>query len=141
MRSAVGQHYFLVNSIIGGFAGFIIQVLIYPFEYFRVVVSNQIKQQSNSGIIACVKEAMHQRGLAGMFNGVSMNLIYMTSARGVYFGMFDSFKGRMKNDYYKFLWSYVSISTALLVNYPLDTVRKRVIIGSNRYKNGRACLR
>lgn len=91
--------------------------------------------------MACIKEAMHQRGFTGIFNGVSMNLIYMTSARGVYFGMFDSFKGRMKNEYYKFLWSYVSISIALLVNYPLDTVRKRVIIGSNRYENGRACFK
>jgi len=66
-----------------------------------------------------------------------MNLIYMTAARGLYFGIFDSFKHEMPNEQVKFLWSYFSISIALLVNYPLDTIRKRVILSPKRFKNGR----
>lgn len=64
----------------------------------------------------------------------------MTSIRAIYFGMFDSFKGNISNEYVKFLWSYISISTALLLTFPIDTVRKRAIVAPQRYQNGRACL-
>lgn len=37
---------------------------------------------------------MRHRGVLGIFNGVTNNLIYMSSARGVYFGLFDSFKDK-----------------------------------------------
>ncbi len=69
-----------------------------------------------------------------------MTLVYLTSARAVYFGLFDSYKNNIKNEYLKLFWSYISISTALLINYPVDTVRKRVIISPTKYPNGRACF-
>lgn len=131
----------MVNSTIGGLAGFMIQVLIYPFDYFRIIISNEIKSHPGSGIVKCIKEAVHHRGILGIFNGITMNLIYMTTARGLYFGIFDTFKNDMPNEYLKFMWSYFSIGTSLLVNYPLDTIRKRLILAPKRYANGRECFR
>lgn len=34
------KHYVIVNSLVGGMAGLAIQVLIYPFDYFRIILSN-----------------------------------------------------------------------------------------------------
>lgn len=100
-----------------------------------------MKNHPKTGIVKCIKEAFHHRGVWGIFNGVSMNLAYMTSIRAIYFGMFDTFKGRSSNEYTKLLYSYLSICTALLITYPIDTVRKRVIVSPQRYQNGRDCLR
>ena len=84
---------------------------------------------------------MHKKGIAGLFNGVIMNLIYMTSARGIYFALFDSYKDKTTSEPLKWLWSYISITLSLFVNYPLDTVRKRVIVAPDRHASGRACFR
>jgi hypothetical protein len=139
VRSLVEKHYMVVNGFIGGLAGFIIQVMIYPFDYFRIVISNEIKSHPNSGVIKYIKDAMLHRGIMGIFNGVTMNLLYITSARAVYFCFFDSFKNDMPNEYTKYLCSYLSLLCALVVNYPLDTIRKRVILAPEKYKSGRAC--
>ena len=81
-----------MNSCIGGLAGLMIQILIYPFDYLRVLISNEVKTNSDSGIVSKVKEAFRQRGYKGIFNGVAINLFYMTAARAIYFGIFDSYK-------------------------------------------------
>ena len=70
-----------------------------------------------------------------------INLVYMSAARGVYFGLYDSYKHRTANEAMKVLLSYGSLCTALAFLFPLDTIRKRVIISKNRHKNARECLR
>lgn len=40
LRQLIEKHYYIVNGFAGGLAGFSIQLLIYPFDYFRVVISN-----------------------------------------------------------------------------------------------------
>lgn len=88
----VNKHFFVVNSAIGGAAGLLIQIVLYPFDYFRIILSNEVKSHPGYGIVKCIKEAMHHKGLLGIFNGVSINLVYMTLARGIYFGLYDSYK-------------------------------------------------
>lgn len=34
------QNQVLVNSVVGGAAGLAIQIMIYPFDYFRIILSN-----------------------------------------------------------------------------------------------------
>lgn len=97
LRNFIERHYLTVNGLIGGFAGFVIQLMIYPFDYFRIIISNEVKSKSGSGLVRCVKEAIKQRGILGIFNGVTMNVLYMSSARAVYFGLFDSFKDNFGN--------------------------------------------
>lgn len=141
LRKSIEKHYYIVNGFAGGSAGFIIQFIIYPFEYFRVIISNETNKNPKMGIVQCVKDAMKHRGIRGIFNGVTNNVIYMASARGVYFGLFDSFKDRLSTWYYRWGWSYVSILIALIVNYPLDTIRKRVILAPHKFINGRECFK
>jgi hypothetical protein len=92
LRESIEKHYYIVNGFAGGLAGFIIQLIIYPFDYFRIIISNETKKNPNMGILQLAKDAMKHRGILGIFNGVTNNVIYMASARGVYFGLFDSFK-------------------------------------------------
>jgi hypothetical protein len=84
---------------------------------------------------------MHHKGLSGIFNGVMINLVYMSAARGVYFGLYDSYKNRINNEAGKVLLSYGSLCWALAVCFPLDTIRKRVIVSKNRHRNARECMK
>jgi hypothetical protein len=84
---------------------------------------------------------MLHRGLRGIFNGVLINLVYMSAARGIYFGFYDSYKHSINNEPGKIALSYCSLVTAMATCYPLDTIRKRVIISKNRHRNARECLR
>jgi len=133
----LSKHYVIVNSLIGGGAGLAIQVMIYPFDYFRIILSNEVKNHPGDGIVKCIKEVIHNKGILGIFKGVSMNLFYIGSARAVYFGLYDSYKTITTDSRIKLILSYVSISVALLVNYPIDTIRKRMILAPKRYANGR----
>ena len=141
LRQHLKKHFLLVNGAIGSIAGLAIQITIYPFDYFRVILSNEIKSHPDFGLMKAIKEAMHHRGFSGIFNGVLINLVYMSAARGIYFGLYDSYKHSINNEPEKILLSYGSLIAALLTCFPMDTIRKRVIISKNRHRNARECLR
>lgn len=61
----------------------------------------------------------------------------MSAARGLYFGFYDSYKHSINNELGKIGLSYFSLIFALSMCYPLDTIRKRVVISKNRHKNAR----
>lgn len=84
---------------------------------------------------------MHQKGLRGIFNGVLVNLVYMSAARGIYFGIYDSYKHSFTGEGKRILLSYLSLYAAMFTCFPLDTMRKRVIVSKNRHKNVRECFR
>jgi hypothetical protein len=65
----------------------------------------------------------------------------MSAARGVYFGIYDSYKHDITNELGKIILSYFSLCFALFINFPLDTIRKRVIVSKNRHKNARECFK
>lgn len=55
LRRQLERHFVVVNGAIGSLAGLAIQISIYPFDYFRVVLSNEIKSHPDFGIIKCIK--------------------------------------------------------------------------------------
>ncbi len=130
-----------VNGAIGSIAGFAIQISIYPFDYFRIMLSNEVKAHPGYGLVKCIKEAILHRGFRGIFNGVMINLVYMTGARGIYFAVYDSYKFSLTQEVFKILLSYVSLVTALFICYPIDSIRKRVIMSKNRHKNVRSLFK
>ena len=66
-----------------------------------------------------------------------MSYLGMGVFRGLYFGIYDTYKAMTKNYFERFLVSYFSTLTALLGIYPFDTIRRRLMMTSGqKYKYG-----
>jgi hypothetical protein len=55
IRQYLQKHFLLVNGAIGSLAGLAIQITIYPFDYFRVILSNEIKSHPDFGLVKAIK--------------------------------------------------------------------------------------
>ena len=61
----------------------------------------------------------------------------MIAFRGIYFGLYDSYKHKTESYLERFMISYVSTVAALTGIYPFDTVRRRLMMTSGQnYKYG-----
>jgi hypothetical protein len=63
--------------------------------------------------------------------------------RGTYFGVFDTFKHN-KDKFQKWMLAYGSSLLAIILTYPTDTVRRRLICNEKRevkYKGFLDCLK
>lgn len=66
-----------------------------------------------------------------------MSYLGMISFRGIYFGIYDSYKKSTSNYLEKFTVSYLSTVAALIGIYPFDTIRRRMMMTSGQnYKYG-----
>ncbi|VDK28526.1 unnamed protein product [Gongylonema pulchrum] len=73
-------------------------------------------------------------------SGFLPSLQYIVLYRGAYYGLFDSAKARFKSDASNdisftcaFLIGQVVTFTAALISYPLDTVRRRLMMQAGRH--------
>lgn len=66
-----------------------------------------------------------------------MSYLGMIAFRGIFFGMYDTYKKYTQNYPQKLCLSYVSTVAALIGIYPFDTVRRRMMMTSGQnYKYG-----
>lgn len=125
----------------GGFAGWSTQFFVYPFDYVRTRLANDLLVAKNggkkqfSGILDCVRKTYESDGLRGLYRGFVVSCIFMIIYRGFYFGLNDSIKPRisseiLQNLFYNFLIGYGITITSGFVAYPLDTVRRRMMMSS-----------
>jgi len=61
----------------------------------------------------------------------------MIAFRGIFFGLYDSYKHFTRNYFEKLCFSYVATVAALMGIYPFDTIRRRLMMTSGQsYKYG-----
>lgn len=66
-----------------------------------------------------------------------MSYLGMIAFRGIYFGLYDSYKNTAQNFMQKMVISYLSTVGALIGIYPFDTIRRRIMMTSGQqYKYG-----
>ncbi len=66
-----------------------------------------------------------------------MSYLGMIAFRGIFFGLYDSYKEKAQNIFQKLSISYFSTVAALVGIYPFDTVRRRLMMTSGQnYKYG-----
>lgn len=121
-----------MNSLIGSTSSITTALMLYPFEYARVILSNKL-ENDRSGIFKCVKDTIIKQGIGGIYHGASIALIGTLIFRGTYFGIFDSLKFKFDSIVEKWMASYLSMMTAIIFAYPVDTVRRRSITGGSKY--------
>jgi solute carrier family 25 (adenine nucleotide translocator) protein 4/5/6/31 len=137
--------FFLINMASGGLAGAGSLCIVYPLDYARTRLASDVgagKQQFD-GLIDCLTKTVKSGGVAALYNGIGVSVVGIIPYRGVYFGLFDTLSGY--NPYQKdengllragskFGCAQVSAISAGYASYPMDTVRRRLQMQSEKPK-------
>merc|ERR1712156_1218035 len=91
-----------------------------------------------SGLVDCLMKAAKKDGPQGLYRGFGISVVGIVAYRATYFGMFDTGKALLFPDAKKAnvlaMWAFAQVVTvgAGVASYPLDTVRRRLMMDSGR---------
>lgn len=139
-RDGYGK-WFMGNLASGGMAGATSLLFVYSLDYARTRLSNDNKSAKRggakqySGLVDVYKQTIATDGVAGLYRGFVISCVGIIIYRGLYFGMFDSIKpmmpSNMRDNFLpNFLLGWVVTIGAGLASYPIDTVRRRMMMTS-----------
>lgn len=149
--------WFCGNMLSGGLAGASSLVFVYSLDYARTRLANDAKKSSKggkgggerqfNGLIDVYKKTLATDGIAGLYRGFVVSCVGIVVYRGCYFGFYDTLKPLLLPGEEVFILNFalgwfVTIAAGL-TSYPLDTVRRRMMMTSGekvKYKNSMDCL-
>jgi len=147
--------YFLSNMASGGLAGATSLLVVYPLDYARTRLANDNKssksggQRQFNGLVDVFRKTHASDGAVGLYRGFVVSCVGIVVYRGLYFGMYDSLKpilltGAIKDSTIaSFFLGWGVTIVAGLASYPLDTVRRRMMMTSGeavKYKSSIHCF-
>lgn len=135
--------WFAGNLASGGAAGAASLTMVYSLDYARTRLANDNKsakkgggERQFNGLLDVYRKTYASDGIAGLYRGFVISCVGIIVYRGLYFGMYDSLKpvllqGNMKDSFIGafFLGWGITIGAGL-ASYPLDTVRRRMMMTS-----------
>jgi len=135
--------FFLINMASGGLAGAGSLMIVYPLDYARTRLASDVGtgKRQFSGLADCLKKTVAAQGVGGLYNGIGVSVAGIIPYRGVYFGLFDTLSGinpyqKDKDNFTragsKFLCAQFSAISAGYASYPMDTVRRRLQMQSEK---------
>jgi len=148
--------FFLGNVMSGGAAGALSLLFVYSLDYARTRLAADNKsakkgggERQFNGLIDVYKKTLASDGVAGLYRGFVISAVGIVIYRGLYFGLFDSVKpllpANIKNNFSaNFLLGWVVTTTAGLASYPIDTIRRRMMMTSGeavKYASSIDCAR
>jgi solute carrier family 25 (adenine nucleotide translocator) protein 4/5/6/31 len=137
--------FFLINMASGGLAGAGSLMIVYPLDYARTRLASDVgtgKRQFN-GLLDCLTKTVKSSGVGGLYNGIGVSVAGIIPYRGVYFGLFDTLsgynpwqksEGNIIRAASKFACAQFSAIAAGYASYPMDTVRRRLQMQSEKPK-------
>jgi solute carrier family 25 (adenine nucleotide translocator) protein 4/5/6/31 len=142
--------WFAGNLASGGAAGACSLLFVYSLDYARTRLANDQKsakkggERQFKGLLDVYTKTLKTDGVAGLYRGFNISCVGIIVYRGLYFGMYDSLKpvvlqGNMKDSFIAsfFLGWGITIGAGL-ASYPIDTVRRRMMMTSGeavKYKS------
>jgi len=135
--------WFVGNLASGGAAGATSLFFVYSLDYARTRLTNDNKsaktggQKQFNGLIDCYKKTLASDGIQGLYRGFVISCVGIVVYRGLYFGMYDSFKPLLPNNVrdslaVNFALGWVVTIVAGLASYPIDTIRRRMMMTSGQ---------
>jgi len=129
---------FGTNIASGGFAGSLSLLFVYSLDFVRTRMANDAKSKDGTrqfnGLIDCYKKTIASDGIAGLYRGFVISCVGIFIYRGMYFGLYDSLKpillGDKPNAFLSFLLGWGVTTIAGLGGYPIDTIRRRMMMTS-----------
>jgi solute carrier family 25 (adenine nucleotide translocator) protein 4/5/6/31 len=142
--------WFAGNLASGGAAGACSLFFVYSLDYARTRLANDNKsakkggQRQFTGLLDVYRKTLATDGIQGLYRGFNISCVGIIVYRGLYFGMYDSLKpvlltGNMKDSFFaSFLLGWGITIGAGLASYPIDTIRRRMMMTSGeavKYKS------
>jgi len=129
------------NVMAGGIAGSISLCFVYSLDYARTRLTNDAKgakkggEKQFNGLIDVYKQTLAKDGFAGLYRGFVISCVGIFIYRGLYFGLYDTIKPAAPawirdNFFANFLLGYCITVFAGLASYPIDTIRRRMMMTS-----------
>eukprot|EP00729_Bicosta_minor_P005912 gene5912-34596_t len=121
----------------GGLAGATSLTVAYPLEFAYTRIAADVGNKQFKGLGDCFSKIIKSEGVKGLYKGYGPSVAGIIVYRAGYFGFYDAGKEIFKMDgntsiFKKFgLAMFVDISAAVFA-YPLDTVRRRLMMQSGR---------
>lgn len=140
------------NIASGGAAGAMSLCFVYSLDYARTRLANDAKagakggERQFNGLIDVYRKTLKSDGFVGLYRGFVISCVGIIVYRGCYFGFYDTLKpivlGEDAGLLLSFALGYVVTISAGLVSYPIDTIRRRMMMTSGeavKYKGSIDC--
>ncbi|KAN0100574.1 Mitochondrial carrier domain containing protein [Tylopilus felleus] len=134
--------WFAGNVASGGAAGASSLLFVYSLDYARTRLANDAKSAKSggarqfNGLVDVYKKTLASDGIAGLYRGFVPSVVGIIVYRGLYFGVYDSLKpvvlvGALEGSFFaSFMLGWGVTIGAGLASYPLDTIRRRMMMTS-----------
>lgn len=147
---------FAKNIASGGAAGALSLLFVYSLDYARTRLANDLKTEKKgggsarqyNGLLDVYRQTFKSDGIGGLYRGFVISCVGIVVYRGCYFGFYDSLKPLLLGDdaglLASFLLGYGVTITAGLISYPIDTIRRRMMMTSGqavKYSGSIDCAR
>ena len=133
---------FASNIAAGGMAGAASLTFVYSLDFARTRLANDNKsakkggERQFNGLLDVYRKTMKTDGITGLYRGFNISVVGIVVYRGLYFGLYDSLKpflSPLENNpvalgFASFLLGWGITIGAGLASYPIDTVRRRILI-------------
>merc|ERR1719429_524611 len=131
---------FSKNIASGGAAGALSLCFVYSLDYARTRLANDTKSSKKggerqfNGLIDVYKKTLASDGIQGLYRGFVISCVGIVVYRGCYFGFYDTLKPIVLGDsaglFASFCLGYVVTISSGLASYPIDTIRRRMMMTS-----------
>jgi solute carrier family 25 (adenine nucleotide translocator) protein 4/5/6/31 len=149
-KDAPNYEKFAKNILSGGVAGSMSLTFVYSLDYCRTRLANDAKSKTGTrqfnGMIDVYVKTIKSDGIQGLYRGFVISCVGIFIYRGMYFGLYDSLKPILLGDnasvFLSFILGWIVTVTAGLMSYPIDTIRRRMMMTSGqavKYKNSMDC--
>lgn len=141
------------NVFSGGSAGALSLLFVYSLDYARTRLANDAKvsgkgggERQFNGLFDVYRKTIQSDGMAGLYRGFVVSCVGIVVYRGFYFGLYDTVKPLVdpKGGFLvSLLIGYGVTVTAGLASYPIDTIRRRMMMTSGqavKYKGSIDCF-
>lgn len=125
----------------GGLAGGGSLLFVYSLDYARTRLASDMKSSDKggadrqfNGLFDVYKKTMAADGIAGLYRGFVISFVGIFVYRGFYFGLYDTvmpiIPKENNNLAVRFCVGYAVTVLAGLASYPIDTIRRRMMMTS-----------
>jgi len=144
------------NLMAGGSAGAAANIICYPMDFARTRLASDVGggKKAFNGIIDCIVKTVQQQGVGGLYRGIGPTVAGAFVYRAGQLGLYGQIKGLNPWDKDKGMIGIISsfcaataARTAVMpFNYPFDTVRRRMMLESEKpaaerlYKSSMDCF-
>jgi len=149
-KDASNGRKFATNIASGGFAGTMSLLFVYSLDYARTRLANDSKgkggERQFNGLIDVYVKTLKTDGIQGLYRGFTISAVGIFIYRGMYFGLYDTLRpivlSKDASTFLTFLLGWGVTVTAGLMSYPIDTIRRRMMMTSGtavKYKGSIDC--